>query len=126
MNKYIPSEIEWLLAEMVQEFTFSNEDGPLVWINTILINAASLEDGYQKALQFGEQYNDTYLNSDKVQVVTRFRGLRNLFLIHEKLEHGAEVLYEERRELTEDQITQMLKAKEQLAVFREAETERPE
>ena len=126
MSKYIPSEIEWFLAEMVQEFTFSNGDGPLVWVNTILINAVSLEDGYTKALQFGEQYNDTYLNSDHVEVTTRFRGLRDLFLIHDKLEHGAELLYEERDDLTEQQIAGMVKTKEQLAVFREAETERPE
>jgi hypothetical protein len=125
MGKWVPIDIEWFLAEPVQEFTFSNGDHPLVWVNTILVEAHSLDEGYEKAIELGSQYNDTYQNSDGVEVTTRFRGLRNLFLIHDKLEHGAEVLYEEFDSISEEEIAGMLKTKEKLAVFREAEVDRP-
>ena len=125
MPKYVPKDIEWFIAEMIQEFTFSNGDSPLVWVNSILVHAISLDEGYERAMKLGAQYDDVYMNSDGVQVTTRFKGLRDLFLVHDKLEDGAELVYEELEDLSEDAINKLAKARIELAVFREAEVERP-
>ncbi len=117
MAKWIPNDIEWFLAEVVQQFTFGNGDPPSVWVNTLLIKASSLEEGYEKAMVEGKRYDDDYLNSDGVEVKSRFRGLRDLLLIYETLEHGAEVLWQEFDDLTEEQIEGMITPKKELGAF---------
>jgi tetratricopeptide (TPR) repeat protein len=109
--------MEWFLAEHIQQFTFANGDNPLVWINTVLVKASSLEEAYEKAMHQGEPYNDTYLNSDQVEVTCNFRGLRDLYLIYEKLEDGAEIIWTEYDDLDEEQIAAMVTPKEKLAAF---------
>ena len=117
MRKWIPKEMEWFLAELIQQFTFANGDGPSVWVNTLLVKANNVEEAYEKALKLGAKYNDTYINTDGVEVTTTFRGMRNLYLIYDPLEDGAELIYEEFDDLTEDEIAGMVTPKEQLAVF---------
>lgn len=117
MSKWVPKDMEWFLAELIQQFTFANGDEPLVWVNTVLIKANSLDEAYEKALKRGESYDDTYTNTDGVEVRTTFRGLRDLFLIYEKLEDGAEILYEEIDDISEEEIVEMITPKDQLAAF---------
>ena len=74
---WVPKDMEWFIADLIQEFTFANGDGPLVWVNQILIRANSLEEAYENSLARGAVYNSSYLNSDGVQVTERFRGLRD-------------------------------------------------
>jgi hypothetical protein len=119
MRKWLPKEMEWFLAEPIQQFTLANGDGPSVWVNTVLVKANSIEQAYEKALKFGEAYNEKYVNSDGIEVTASFRGLRNLYLIYDQLEDGAELLYEEFDEISEEEIAEMVKPKEQLAVFRQ-------
>jgi Domain of unknown function (DUF4288) len=114
---WVPKDMEWFRADLIQEFTFSNGDGPLVWVNQILIHATSLEQAYEKALAHGYLYNDSYENSDGDQVTVRFRGLYDLYLIYDKLEDGAELLYTEYDEITEEEIQAMITTKEKLAAF---------
>lgn len=110
--------MEWFLAEIIQQFTFANGDGPLVWINSVLVKANDIEEAYQKALKFGEAENSKYLNPDGVEVTSTFRGLKNLYLIYDKLEDGAELIYQEIDEITEEEITGMIKSKDELSVFK--------
>jgi Domain of unknown function (DUF4288) len=116
MAKWIPKDMEWFLAELIQQFTYA--DGThSVYVNTILVNANSLEQAYEKALGFGEAYNETFINNEQEEVKVGFAGLRDLFLIYEKLEDGAEVLYSEYEEITEEEIAAMITPKEKLAAF---------
>jgi hypothetical protein len=46
-----------------------------------------------------------------------FRGLRNLRVIHDRLEHGAELAYSEHIGLTEEQVLEWVNDKDQLDVF---------
>ena len=46
-----------------------------------------------------------------------FRGLGELVVIHDELEHGAELAYQERVGLTEEQIRALVIPKVQLGVF---------
>lgn len=50
-------------------------------------------------------------------MTVRFRGLEDLYLIYDKLEDGAELLYTEYDDLTEDDVLKMITPKEQLAAF---------
>jgi len=114
---WVPKDMEWFIADLIQEFTFANGDGPLVWVNQILIRANSLEEAYENSLARGALYNSSYLNSDGVQVTECFRGLRDLYLIYDKLEDGAEILYTEYDDLDETRIAAMITPKEKLAAF---------
>ena len=116
MPKWIPKDMEWFLAELIQQFTYV-DGSHSVYVNTILVNANSLEKAYEKALKFGQAYNETFTNTDQEEVKVSFAGLRDLFLIYEKLEDGAEVLYSEYEDITEEQIAAMVTPKEKLAAF---------
>jgi hypothetical protein len=117
MPKWIPKKMEWFLAELIQQFTFANGDGPLVWVNKVLIKANGLEEAYEKALKRGDIYNSTFVNTDGIEVKGTFRGLHDLFLIYEDLEDGTELIYEEFEEISEEEIAAMISPKEQLAAF---------
>ena len=115
--KWVPKNMEWFRADLIQEFTFANGDNPHVWVNQILIQANSLELAYTKALAYGEHYNETFTNTSGELVTVRFRGLEDLYLIYDKLEDGAELLYTEYDDLTEEDIANMITPKEHLAAF---------
>jgi tetratricopeptide (TPR) repeat protein len=117
MSNWIPKNVEWFLAEHIQQFTFANGDDPLVWVNTRLVQATSLEEAYSKAMAQGEPYNHTFINTDQIEVTCTFRGLRDLYLIYEKLEDGAEIIWTEYDDLSESQIAAMITPKEKLAAF---------
>jgi tetratricopeptide (TPR) repeat protein len=118
--------MEWFLAEHIQQFTFANGDDPLVWVNTVLIQATSLEEAYSKAMAQGEPYNHKFINTDQVEVTCTFRGLRDLYLIYDKLEDGSEIIWTEYDDLDEAQIAAMVTPKEKLAAFVTHGQESPE
>ena len=117
MQKWVPKDMEWFLAELIQQFEYANEDKRDVWVNTILVRANSPEEAYEKALKFGEAYNETYINTDNVEVTVTFRGLRDLYLIYEELQDGAEIIYEELEDISESEISEMVTPREQLAAI---------
>jgi hypothetical protein len=114
---FIPENTEWFIGELVEEFRASNQDESLIHINTILIKADLPEVAYEKALAFGESANRVFTNTDGVDVSVRFRGLRGLYPVYDRLEDGAELLYEKREGMSEEEITKLVKPKEKLAVF---------
>ena len=117
MPKHIPKDMEWFLADVIQQFTFANGDSPSVWVNTHLIRSTSPDEAFNKALIVGERYNDTYLNTDQVEVTSTFRGLRDLLLIYEPLEDEAEIIWTEYDDLSEEQIAAMITPRERLGAF---------
>jgi hypothetical protein len=44
--------------------------------------------------------------------------LHDLNIIHDELEHGAEILYERKEGLVEKSIQKLIRPKEQLSIFR--------
>jgi len=116
MAGWAPKDMEWFLADLIQQFTFA--DGRRsIHVNTLLVKATSIEQAYAKALGFGEAYNYSFTNTDQEEVKVSFRGLRDLCLVYDKLEGGAELTYEEYEEITEEEIAAMVTPKEKLAVF---------
>lgn len=116
-SPFIPENTQWFIGELVEEFQAADQPSNLVYINTTLIQAESPEVAYSKALALGRSTNRVFTNSDGIEVRVTFRGLRGLYPVYDKLEDGAELLYEKRDGVSETAIAKMVKSKEELAVF---------
>jgi hypothetical protein len=115
---FIPKDARWYLADIVLEHRVEGESLNVVHINTHLIEASSPEEAYSKALRLGQEGEMEYQNTDDQLVQVLFRGLRELNVIHEELEDGAELMYSERLGVSEEQLQEWNRPKEKLAVFR--------
>ena len=92
--------------------------GPfLELLNLNLIEAASPDEAYEKSIALGRAGESAYENAAGKLVRVVFRGLRDLFVIYEDLEDGAEILYEEKVGVPEDQLRTMVKERNALGVF---------
>ena len=119
---YIPNDAEWYLADLIVEIRVEKDPRCVVHINTILINANSPNDAYEKANMLGiEHASDPYLNSAGQRVSTRYVGLKDLAVIHDKLEHGAELFFVERTDLQAEDVSALVQPKDKLSVFSSAE-----
>jgi Domain of unknown function (DUF4288) len=114
---YIPANANWWLADLIVEFTIEGEDGNAVHYNLTLVRADSADEAYAKAVRLGERHEVTFTNTDGKLVNVRFRGLRDLMVIHDELEDGAELLYEEEADVAEDRILAAIRPKHKLSVF---------
>ena len=120
---YIPDNVKWYLAELVEEIKVEGDNENIVHNNLVLIRADSPEEAYKKALAKGQQLNDTYENVDGKKVQATFRGISDLNAILDELEDGAEIAYEEMTDVSEDEIAEMLPEKDQLGVFQPDEAD---
>lgn len=114
---YIPEDAQWYLACIVIEICIEHEPRNVVHINTTLIQANSPEAAFEQAEQLGRAGDMVYENSDGKRVEIRYRGLKDVLVIHDDLEHGAELLYEEYIGISEEKIHSWLTAKTALSVF---------
>jgi hypothetical protein len=111
------SGVQWFIAILVQELRVIETGGNVVWRNFHLIRADDAEAAYQKANQLGEDLRHEYQNSENQTVRSLFRGVAELLPIYEDLADGAEILFESRENLTEEQIWKMIRDKEALGAF---------
>lgn len=114
---FIPKGARWYLAGLILEHTIEGDPRNVVHVNTHLIEAASPEEAYRKANALGRAREMEYANTDGKTVRVAFRGLRDLDVIHDDLEDGAELFYEEKVGLPEDDLAGWVTRKEDLAVF---------
>ena len=115
---YIPDDAKWYIAEIIEEFRFEDGSESLIHINFVLISADSPEEAYSNALALGKDGDISYKNTDGIKVTVVFRGLRDMNVVHDELEHGAELLYERKEGLSEEAIQKLIRPKEQLNIFR--------
>lgn len=87
----------------------------IVWENLILIQANSPEDAYEKAIQHGRDSEEEIRINGK-EGRHRFFGLKDLVLVYDDLEHGAELEWHE-MELTKTEVEKLLKEKDLLHAF---------
>jgi Domain of unknown function (DUF4288) len=118
---HIPLGAVWYIAQVVEEITVEGESSNVVHNNFTLIRADSPEDAYQRALTIGRDAEISYENPAGKKVDIKFRGLADIQVIHDQLEHGAELLYEQKIGLSEVDLQNLLRPKEKLAVFRPIE-----
>ncbi len=114
----IPKDARWYLAEIVMEIAIQDDPRNVVHLNTTLVRADSPDEAYQRAQELGAEGATSYKNSHQKMVTIRYRGLRSLEVIHEELEHGAELAYSERVAVREEEIAKLITAKGKLGVFR--------
>lgn len=115
---YVPDNAHWFLASMVEEIQVEGTKRNVVHINYVIIEADSPEDAYQRAMKMGRAANHSYVNPRGQKVTVRFRGLSNLDVIHDPLEHGCEIMFVEKLGMSESGIRKRLARKKQLEVFR--------
>lgn len=114
---YIPKDAKWYLADVIVQMRIEEEPRSLIHINTVLVRADSPEEAHEKALDLGRQEERSYENTEGRIVSVVFRGLEELNVIHDELEHGAELAYREKVGLTDEQIGALVTQKAQLGVF---------
>jgi Domain of unknown function (DUF4288) len=114
---YIPDDARWYIAEVILEHRVEDDPRNVVHVNLNLIEAASPDEAYDKAIALGRDGESVYENAAGGMVRVVFRGLRDLFVIYEDLEDGAEILYEKKVCVLEDQLRTMVKERDALAVF---------
>jgi Domain of unknown function (DUF4288) len=115
---FIPKDAKWYLAEIVQELTVADDPRNVVWRNLTLVHANSTDDAYERALYLGRSGDTEYLNPAGKLVTIRFRGLSFLDVIHEPLEHGAELMFQSNVGVAPDDLQNLLLSKEELHLFR--------
>jgi hypothetical protein len=115
---FVPKDAEWYLAEIVQELTVADDPRNVVWRNLTLVHANSPDDAYEQALCIGRSGDTEYLNPAGKLVTTRFRGLSFLDVIHDPLEHGAELTFQSNVGVAPDDLQKLLLSKEELQLFR--------
>jgi hypothetical protein len=114
---FVPKDAEWYLAEIVQELTVADDPRNVVWCNLTLVHASSPEDAYARAISLGESGDTEYLNPAGKLVTIRFRGLSHLDVIHDALEHGAELMFHSNVGVGPDDLQKLLRSKEELHLF---------
>lgn len=114
---YIPENAKWYLATMIQEITVEGDSQNVVHKNYILVRGDSPENAYEKAHELGKKSEVSYDNPNGRLVQIKFKGLSELNVIYDELEHGAELHYEELIGLSEEQVEALLRPKKDLAVF---------
>lgn len=119
---FIPEDARWYLADVVLEHIVEGDPRNVVHVNTLLIEADSAERAYKKARALGREAEKVFENSDGKNVRVIFRGLRELNVIHEPLEHGSELTYEYHESVPERELAGWVSPKKSLAVFRERES----
>lgn len=115
---FIPEDAKWFLAEIVEQITVEGDPRNVVHTNLVLVRADSPEEAYHKAAELGAAGEASYENPDGKRVSIRFRGLHDLNVIHDELEHGAEIIFSEDLSMDEAAIRKWVPAKEALGVFR--------
>ncbi len=111
---FVPSDVQWFIAEQVQELRVEGQDTSLVYINSILVKADTEESAFNHAVELSRHLNHEYENTNGAKVRSVFRGLSDLNPVHDKLEDGAELWFYSRDEQTEEQIAAMVQTKEKL------------
>ena len=121
---FIPEGARWYLADVVLEHRIDGDPRNLVHVNTHLVEAGGPDEAYEKALALGRGAEGEYANTEGRQVRVVFRGLRQLNVIHEPLEDGAELMYLEKAGVPEEELRKWIQPRGRLGVFAPIERKR--
>lgn len=121
---FIPKDVRWFVGELVESIQIAGQATALVHLNCVLIEARSADEAFNRALELGNQLNAQYLNTEGAKVVCKFEGLRELNVVHDELEHGAELFFRTMPGVKKDELSDVVTPKESLAVFRDTKVPR--
>jgi len=114
---YIPPGAQWYLAQIVEVIEVEGARHFVVHINTHLVRAANPREAHRKAVVLGRRSRATYLNPEGRKVRSWFAGLKELVVVHEPLEDGAELLYTRRVVRSKKKAVAFARPKSHLGVF---------
>lgn len=114
---FIPKDAKWYLADIVEEIRVEGDRRNVVHTNLVLVRADSPDEAYEKAMALGKRGNTQYENVEGKTVKIRFRGLRDLNVIHDELEHGGEIIFDRDVGVSEKKIKSWILPKRRLGVF---------
>jgi Domain of unknown function (DUF4288) len=117
---HIPLDAKWYIAEVILLIRVGDGLRNTLHKNTLLVRADSPEEAYQKAVLLGQESEVSYANPEGKQVQITFWGLAELSVVHDELERGAELLYEEKVGLSKEDIEKLVLPQQQLSIFRRA------
>ena len=118
---FIPKDAKWYLAEILELITVEGDPRSVLHTNLVLIRANSPDEAYERAMESGRDGESSYENPADKLVQIKFLGLQNLYVTYEDLEHGAELLYTEEIGLSDNEIQERVRKKDELAVFQPVE-----
>ena len=118
---FVPDDARWYVAELVKRIEVEADPSTVVHVELRLIRADNPDQALAEATRLGTSEEVEYANPAGRRVSIRFLGLRDLNVIHDPLEHGAELLYEEHRGLAPDVTAALVREREALSVFRPIE-----
>jgi hypothetical protein len=119
---FIPKGAKWYLADIVEEVRVEGSRRNIVHTNRTLIRADSPEEAHKKAVALGKHGNTAYKNPQGKAVTIRFRGLKDLNVIHDELDHGAEISFSRDVAVSEKEIKSRIPPKRKLGVFAPVQT----
>ena len=119
MMGYVPQDAKWYIAELIEEIRVEGSEVNILHKNLVLVRADSPDEAYGNALKLGQSHNNSYVNPSGAVVKSSFRGLHHLDVIHDDLENGAELLYEQETSVSEEYIQGLLRTREDILLFRE-------
>jgi hypothetical protein len=111
---------EWYLAELVVRITVEGDERNVVHKNLILIKSKSALGAYERATFVGMEHAMSYLNPHGRQVHIQFVGLSRLNAIYDRLEDGAELIYEEYVNVPDEKVQEWVVPKHLLSLFRKS------
>lgn len=120
MANKIKNTGNWFLVEIIEKYEPIDSDKSndlrrvTTWGNYHLINADSASKAYDKAILLGKQNNYKFTNSDKVKIKSEFLGIGDLLLIHEDLEDGAEIFWDDYGFISAKRSERLVKTKKEL------------
>jgi catechol 2,3-dioxygenase-like lactoylglutathione lyase family enzyme len=114
----VPVNSNWYLCELVVQLDVEDDPRGVVHINTCLVEAASADEAYDKAMELGRDEEHEYANPKGRRVRTRFVGLRELVEVFEPLEDGAELTFQERVGISDLETRRLVARREELSVFK--------
>jgi hypothetical protein len=117
MKPFIPQDAEWYVATLVFSISVGSRRRVTVHRNTVLVEARTPQRAFQRALALGRRDEQTYENVAGERVRFRFLGLRELAVVHDRLEHGAELFFSEDLDQTLREARGLTRPKRALGVF---------
>ena len=114
---FIQDGAKWYIADLVMEVRITGQRRNVVHVNTILVRADSPQQAHDEARRLGRAAAITYRNTQAKDVRVTFRGLRDLSVVRDELEHGAELFYREMVGVTRERLKALVKPKRGLSVF---------
>jgi len=116
----------WWIATLVERYELFDEDKSnlnrrcTAYRNTTLIKARDRNEAYRKAMALGELGTDTVCGPAKGrQGHWVFEGLASLLPIYDKLEDGAEIIWEKAENITVRTVKAGIRQKKALECFQD-------